>query len=95
MRFAHMAKKVSESPKLVLSPDASEGERSKHLEWSKGAIVDYYGKIKKQLERQDLVGGEDPEMEKILKEVRKAQDEGLVKDREGIFSLAKELLSSK
>ncbi len=84
----------------TLGPAASEERGEKHLRWSQKTVAAYYGKIKKQLERRNLISGDDliargmtpgPEMGRILKQVRNAQDAGQVTNREEALALAGEL----
>jgi poly(A) polymerase len=60
-------------------------------------IVDYYTRIRAKLAEKDLIGGTDlissgilpgPSLGKILREVRRAQDEGTVASREDALRLA-------
>ena len=85
--------------KGTLGPSSKETERNMHLKWSKKTVADYYTTIKKQLERKNLIGGKDlialglspgPEIGRIIKEVREAQDEGTIKNRQEALLLAKE-----
>ncbi len=89
--------------KGTLGPDSNEKQITEQLQWSREAIKDYYGHIKKELERQSLLTGKDllelgmpagPEMGKILKAVREAQDTGLVANRKEALKLAKEMIGS-
>jgi hypothetical protein len=76
--------------KGTLGNDYNEQLRSRHLVWSAKAVADYYGKVKRGLERRNLIGGKDlcllgvPEgfiMGRVLKRIREAQDQGLILTR--------------
>jgi poly(A) polymerase len=81
----------------TLGPDSDAAEQENFIEWSKKTVADYYGHIKTQLGRQDLIRGKDliaigmspgPQMGRLLKEVRQAQDAGEVKNRDEAIRLA-------
>jgi putative nucleotidyltransferase with HDIG domain len=89
--------------KGTLGPDSSEEERNRHIQWSKEAVIEYYRSIKSELERKDILTGRDlielgmrpgPEMGKVLKAVREAQDEGVITDRASALALARDLFSA-
>jgi tRNA nucleotidyltransferase/poly(A) polymerase len=82
-------------------PASSENERERHLRWGRETVRSYYAEIKEQLERKPLISGRDlmtiglppgPEMGKILKAVRAAQDEGTVQNRGEALALAAKLV---
>ncbi|MCP4667891.1 MAG: HD domain-containing protein, partial [Deltaproteobacteria bacterium] len=84
----------------TLGPASGEKGRENHIQWSRESVKAYYGEIKQKLERRDLIGGKDllglgippgPEMGRILRKVREAQDGGEIKDREEALALAGEL----
>ncbi|SPD76084.1 Polynucleotide adenylyltransferase/metal dependent phosphohydrolase [uncultured Desulfobacterium sp.] len=86
----------------TLGPDSKLAEQDYFIEWSKKTVTAYYGHIKRQLERQDLISGKDlialgmdpgPGMGMILKQVRQAQDEGQVQDRDNALLLASNLMN--
>jgi poly(A) polymerase len=88
--------------KGTLGTDSTEQGRNRHLAWSEAAAAEYYRSVKRELERKDLVTGKDliglgmkpgPEMGKVLKAVREAQDAGEVRDREEAMGLARRLVS--
>ena len=83
----------------TLGPASGQERREKHIQWSGESVKAYYGEIKQKLERRDLIGGKDmqglgippgPEMGRILRKVREAQDMGEIKDREEALALAGE-----
>jgi hypothetical protein len=85
-------------------PASEQWRRENHIQWSGESVKAYYGWIKQKLERRDLIGGKDliglgippgPEMGRILREVREAQDMGKIKDREEALALAGELSSKR
>ena len=81
-------------------PASGKERRDNHIQWSKECVKAYYGDIKQKLERRDLIGGKDllalgiapgPEMGRILRKVREAQDMGAIRDRDKALALAREL----
>jgi tRNA nucleotidyltransferase/poly(A) polymerase len=81
----------------TLGPDSDAAEQENFIEWSKKTVAAYYGRIKTQLGRQDLIRGKDliaigmspgPQMGRVLKEIRQAQDAGEVKNRDEAIRLA-------
>jgi putative nucleotidyltransferase with HDIG domain len=90
--------------KGTLGPASSDTDRDHHLAWSQNFIKSYFEKLKPELERKDLISGNDLmalgirpgiEIGQILKTVREAQDEGTVTDRSGAMDLAQKLSSEK
>lgn len=88
--------------KGTLGPDSNEAERQIHVDWSTKTATEYYDEIKSKLSAPDLIGGKDllalgmkpgPEIGRVLREVREAQDQGTIHDREGAIVLAKRILS--
>jgi putative nucleotidyltransferase with HDIG domain len=86
--------------KATLGPDSRKTDRDNQIRWSRHAAGDYFFRIKQTLERKDLITGKDlmaigispgPEMGRLIKEVRKAQDQGEVKTKTDALSLVKEL----
>jgi len=86
----------------TLGPDSDVREREAYLEWAKATVMEYYENTKKQLEAPNFVTGNDliamgmspgPEMGRMLREIREAQDTNRVKDREEALSLAKSLIT--
>ncbi|OQY59802.1 MAG: hypothetical protein B6245_04710 [Desulfobacteraceae bacterium 4572_88] len=84
--------------KSALGPMTAEERRDQHLRWSAETVGTYFNKIKEKLERQDLINGRDlieqgispgPEMGRILRSVRDAQDAGYVRNRKEALALAK------
>ncbi len=84
----------------TLGPASAQKRRENHIQWSKESVKAYYGEIKQKLERRDLIAGKDllglgippgPEMGRILRKVREAQDIGEINDREEALALAGEL----
>jgi poly(A) polymerase len=85
----------------TLGPDSDPAEQENFIEWSKKTVAAYYGKIKTQLGRRDLISGRDlialgmrpgPQMGRVLKEVRQAQDAGKVSNRDQALMLASGLM---
>lgn len=81
----------------TLGPASSQERIDAYHGWSVKTVEAYYGKIKKQLERRDLINGKDlidrgmapgPEMGRVLREVREAQDTGQIRNREEALALA-------
>jgi len=84
--------------KGTLGPDSDEAGRRRHIEWSEKMISNYYEDIKKRIERPNLITGKDlidmgikpgPEMGQILRKIREAQDNGIIKDRDEALALLK------
>lgn len=89
--------------KASRGPLSTEKRIEDHTAWSKAQIIKYYQKIKPQLERKDLVNGNDliaigmkpgPEIGKLLRKIRNAQDTGQVKTREEAMAMAEDELES-
>ncbi len=85
----------------TLGPDSDALEREAYLEWAKATVIEYYEHTKAQLESPNFVTGNDlialgmspgPEMGRMLREIREAQDTNTVRDREEALSLAKSLM---
>lgn len=85
----------------TLGPESKENHRIHHIEWSKNIAIEYYDSIKKIMENPNLINGQDlmrlgippgPDMGKIIYQIRSAQDEGLVQNRQQAISLAKQLI---
>ena len=75
-------------------------ERGRHHQWGCETIRSYYSDIKERLNCKSLIDGRDlmafgippgPDMGKILREVRTAQDEGVVQNRDEALALAMRL----
>jgi poly(A) polymerase len=85
-------------------PLSDENEKSRYEAWVKKNIADYYGGLKQKFEKKNLISGKDlmylgikpgPEMGKILAQIRQAQDEGSVNDREAALEMARNILSKR
>ncbi|CAN2039555.1 CCA tRNA nucleotidyltransferase [Candidatus Magnetomoraceae bacterium gMMP-15] len=79
---------------------SSEEERSRHLEWSKKTVMDYYNKTKEVIERKSIITGNDliavglkpgPYLGKILKQIRQAQDEGIINNKKEAMEMVERL----
>jgi len=86
--------------KSTLGPGSDKAAREHHLRWSEESIGDYYRETKKKLGQKNFVNGNDliamgispgPEMGKLLRKLREAQDTGQVKDRISAIAEAKKL----
>lgn len=86
--------------KSTLGPGSDKAGREHHLRWSREAIGDYYRETKKKLGQKNFVSGNDlidmgmppgPEMGKLLRKLREAQDTGQVKDRDEAMAEAEKL----
>jgi poly(A) polymerase len=84
----------------TLGPASSALESERHLRWGRAAVRSYYTEIKTRLGHKPLISGHDllalglapgPEMGRILRAIREAQDEGLVKTPEEALALAAKL----
>ena len=87
--------------KGALGEMASSKEQEKHIIWTRQMVQDYLNRIKKQLERKELINGRDlldlgfspgPQLGRILKEVTRATDDGEISTREDALKLAREYL---
>lgn len=85
-------------------PLSDKIKRDELIQWSKKMVCDYYGKIKRIIERKDLVSGRDmirlgmepgPAMGRVLKQIKDARDEGLIKNRDEALVLAAEKILTK
>ncbi len=88
--------------KGTLGADSREEDRTRHLEWSKQVVGEYFRSIQPELDRKDLITGADllglgmepgPRIGAVLKRIRELHDEGEIQDKEGALRKAKELLS--
>jgi len=80
-------------------PLSEKSKRDELIQWSKKMVCSYYGEIKTIIERKALISGRDliaqgmepgPAMGQVLKQIREALDEGLIKNRDEALVLAKE-----
>ena len=87
----------------ALGPESSRSDRERHIRWAREAIRSYHETVKPKLEEKPLITGYDlmalgmqpgPEMGRLLKEVRTAQDEGRLTDRRAALRLAKKQMVS-
>lgn len=85
----------------IKGPDSSPEYMENHLQWARKSVRDYYTKVKPRIESKNFVTGKDmmklgivpgPEMGRILKKVRAAQDEGKIIDKASAMILAGELI---
>jgi putative nucleotidyltransferase with HDIG domain len=86
-----------------LGPESGAGYRERQINWSKQSVMDYYERVKAQIERPNLVTGDDlivlglkpgPEIGRVLEEIRNAQDTGDISSREEAIGLAKKLIDN-
>jgi hypothetical protein len=82
-------------------PASPEAEREHHLRWGRETIGLFFGSIGQRLAEPPLIDGNDliamglspgPELGRILRKVRAAQDERKVTNREGALRLAQSLM---
>lgn len=82
-------------------PSMVESEKNAYLDWCRKIIAEYFSSIKPMLEVKSLINGKDlidmgilpgPEMGKILKQIREAQDSGQLKDREEALDFVKSII---
>ncbi len=83
---------------------SSEAARERHRQWAREIIDRYFNSIRKRLSAELLINGEDliamglapgPELGRILRMVREAQDEGAVISREEALDLGRRLMEAK
>ena len=81
-------------------PASGKEFRTRHLDWSAETVNRYFGKIREQLKRSSLISGNDliarnmipgPEMGRILRKVREAQDTGKIRNRDEALAMAEAL----
>ncbi|MBT4364114.1 MAG: CCA tRNA nucleotidyltransferase [Desulfobacteraceae bacterium] len=84
----------------TLGPESNSAARKHHLNWSIQMINKYFNKYSQQFDIKDFINGKNliglglkpgPEIGRILKEVREAQDSGQVKNKNEALALASEL----
>ena len=87
-----------------LGPESGEEYRSRHIDWAKKGIHEYYDCIKAKLETPGLINGDDliglgmepgPEIGKVLARVRTGQDTGEISSHEQALELARSLIGQK
>ncbi len=80
-----------------MGPQVKESNQKAYLNWCRKIISEYFSSIKNQLARKNLINGKDlikmgvapgPEMGKILKKIREAQDSGDLRDRKQALDYA-------
>ena len=88
--------------KSKMGPSAIESEIKAHLDWCRKIIAEYFISIKKQVEEKNLISGKDlidmgvvpgPEMGKILKKTREAQDSGKLRDKQDALDFIKSMIT--
>jgi poly(A) polymerase len=88
--------------KSKMGPSAIESEIKAHLDWCRKIIAEYFISIKKQFEEKNLISGKDlidmgvvpgPEMGKILKKTREAQDTGKLRDKQDALDFIKSIIT--
>ncbi len=89
--------------KSKMGPSAIESEKKTHLDWCRKIVVEYFCSLKKQFEEKNLIGGKDlinmgvvpgPEMGKILKKTRNAQDSGMLRNKQDAVDFIKSMISA-
>jgi poly(A) polymerase len=87
-----------------LGPESGPGYRERHINWSKRSVMDYYERVKAQIERPDLVSGDDlialgmkpgPEIGRVLEEIRDARDAGGISSREEAVAFARKCIPGR
>jgi len=87
----------------TLGPDSTEESRSAHIEWCKSTVADYYQVIKKRIEQQSLISGNDllalgmkagPDMGRVLKNIEEARDAGEIHTRDDALKLARQFVDA-
>ncbi len=82
-------------------PGSVPAERERHMQWARDVLGLYFGSLRQRLAAKPLIGGEDliamglapgPELGRILREVREAQDEGAITTREEALKLGRSLM---
>ncbi len=85
-----------------MGPSAIESEKKAHLDWCRKIITEYFSSIKKQIEEKNLINGKDlinlgvlpgPDMGKILKKMREAQDSGLLRNKQDALDFVKLIIA--
>lgn len=85
-----------------MGPSAIESEKKAHLDWCRKIIAEYFISIKKQIEGKNLINGEDlinlgvlpgPDMGKILKKTREAQDSGMLRNKQDALAFIKLMIA--
>jgi len=85
-----------------MGPLAIESEKKAHLDWCRKIITEYFSSIKKQIEEKNLINGKDlinlgvlpgPDMGKILKKMREAQDSGLLRNKQDALDFVKLIIA--
>jgi poly(A) polymerase len=85
-----------------MRPSTKESEKKNHLEWCRKIIAEYFIFIKKQFEIKNLISGKDliklglipgPNMGKILKHTREAQDSGMFRNKQDALDFAKSIIA--
>jgi len=88
--------------KSKMGPSAIESEIKAHLAWCRKIIAEYFISIKKKFEEKNLISGKDlidmgvvpgPEMGKILKKTREAQDSGMLRDKQDALDFIKSMIT--
>jgi poly(A) polymerase len=86
-----------------MGPSAIASEKKAHLDWCRKIIAEYFSSIKKRIEGKNLINGKDlinlgllpgPDMGKILKKTREAQDSGIIQDKEQALDYAKSIIAN-
>jgi len=87
-----------------LGPESGPGYRERHINWSKRSVMDYYERVKAQIERPDLVTGDDltalgmkpgPEIGYVLEKIRNARDAGEICSREEAVAFARKCIPGR
>jgi tRNA nucleotidyltransferase/poly(A) polymerase len=85
-------------------PASPEAEREHHLRWGRETVGLFFGPLRQRLAEPALIDGNDliamgltpgPELGRILRKVREAQDERKVTNREEALELGRRLMGAK
>jgi hypothetical protein len=85
-------------------PASTPAERERHMHWAREAIGLYYGSLRQRLAARPLIDGDDlialglapgPELGRVLRRVREAQDEGAITTREQALELGRSLMGAE
>jgi poly(A) polymerase len=85
-----------------MGPSMIESEKNAHLGWCRKIIAEYFSSIKELFGQKNFINGKDlinigvvpgPEMGKILKKTREAQDSGMFKDKQDALNFVKSMIT--
>jgi poly(A) polymerase len=84
-----------------MGPLTKESEKKIYLNWCRKIVAEYFSSIKKQFEEKNLISGKDlmnlglipgPDMGKILKQIREAQDSGMFRNKQDALNFTKSII---